>query len=72
MCSDSEWPQICAGLVSKGLREVWPIERLHHIEGLPLLNGLFSVGKGEFKDNLETQRLIMNLVPVNTLYARAS
>ena len=67
MRSDLEWPQICAGLVSKGLCEVWPIERLHHIEGQPLLNGMFSVGKGEFKDSLETQRLIMNLVPVNAL-----
>ena len=64
--SDSEWPDICAGLVSKeGVCEIWPIDRLHHIEGSPLLNGMFSVGKGEFKGTLETQRLIMNLVPVN-------
>lgn len=44
-----------------------PIEELCHIDYKPLLNGMFSVGKGEFKDGLETQRLIMNLIPVNAL-----
>ena len=67
MRSDSEWPDICAGLVSKGVCEIWPIDRLHHIDRSPLLNGMFSGRQGEFKGNLETQRLIMNLVPVNSL-----
>ena len=33
----------------------------------PVLNGLFAVGKGEFENGIETQRLIMNLTPVNAL-----
>ena len=28
---------------------------------------MFAVGKGEFKSAIETQRLIMNLVPVNQI-----
>ena len=44
-----------------------PVEELCHVEGRPLLNGMFSVGKGEFKDGLETQRLIMNFIPVSSL-----
>lgn len=33
----------------------------------PVLNGLFAVSKNEFKDGIELQRLIMNLVPTNRL-----
>ena len=28
---------------------------------------MFAVGKGEYKSGIETQRLIMNLVPVNQI-----
>ena len=41
------------------------MENLYHIGQEPLPNGLFAVGKGEFVGPLETQRLIMNLVPFN-------
>ena len=33
----------------------------------PVLNGLFSVGKNEWVGDLESQRLIMNLVPLNRI-----
>eukprot|EP00438_Fugacium_kawagutii_P013582 Skav223043 [mRNA] locus=scaffold1069:163813:168437:+ [translate_table: standard] len=67
MVSMEEWPLVCKGLVAKGVCEVWPLDQVHHINGSPLLNGMFSVGKGEYVGLLETQRLIMNLVPTNAI-----
>ena len=62
-----DWPAICEGLINKNICEVMPIDQLYHIDQVPLLNGMFGVGKGEFEGNIETQRLIMNLVPLNRL-----
>ena len=62
-----DWPALSRGLVDRGICEVWPVEKLYHIDQEPLLNGLFAVGKGEFVGPLETQRLIMNLIPFNKL-----
>lgn len=67
MVTSQEWPRVCRGLLDKGVCEVWPLEDLHHVCGQPLLNGMFSVGKGEYVGLLETQRLIMNLIPTNAL-----
>ena len=60
-----EWPSICQGLVGKGICEVVPLDELFHIQGQPLLNGMFGVGKGEFVNGKEALRLIMNLIPLN-------
>ena len=62
-----DWPAICEGLITKKICEVIPTDQLFHIDQVPLLNGMFGVGKGEYVDNIETQRLIMNLVPLNQL-----
>ena len=67
MVEPGEWDKVCKGLVEKNICEVWPVELLYHFKGVPLLNGLFAVGKGEFLGETETQRLIMNLTPVNSL-----
>eukprot|EP00438_Fugacium_kawagutii_P005643 Skav219560 [mRNA] locus=scaffold886:2956:8420:- [translate_table: standard] len=67
MVEPNEWKQVCKGLLQKGVFEVWPLSDVHHINGQPLLNGLFSVGKGEYVGLLETQRLIMNLIPTNAI-----
>ena len=67
MISEGEWHNVCNGLIEKRVCEVWPVSQLHHIDGAPLLNGMFAVGKGEYKSGIETQRLIMNLVPVNQI-----
>ena len=61
MIKEQEWPKVCSGLICKKVCEVWRLSKPYHIDGAPLLNGLFAVGKGEFKSGLETQRLIMNL-----------
>ena len=62
-----DWPAICKGLIEKKICEVTPIDELFHIDQAPLLNGMFGVGKGEFVGDVETQRLIMNLIPLNQL-----
>ena len=67
MVEPGEWSRVCKGLVEKNICEIWPVELLFHWEGVPLLNGLFAVGKGEYVGSVETQRLIMNLTPVNSL-----
>ena len=59
-----DWSALSRGLVERGICEVWPMEKLYHVGQEPLLNGLFAVGKGEFVGPFETQRLIMNLNPV--------
>ena len=67
MVEKDGWWELCHGLIDRKVCDVMPIDQLCHVQGKPLLNGMFAVGKGEFKDGLETQRLIMNLIPVNTL-----
>ena len=62
-----DWPSICEGLIKKNICEVMPVDDLFHVNQVPLLNGMFGVGKGEFVSEIETQRLIMNLVPLNRL-----
>ena len=66
----AHWPQVCAGLIRRGVCRPIHISDIHHIKGRPLLNGLFAFGKNEFaKDEsgseFEVCRLIMNLVPTN-------
>ena len=67
MVQDGSWDDLCKGLVEKNICEIRPISSLYHHQGKVLLNGLFAVGKGEFHLGVETQRLIMNLTPVNAL-----
>ena len=67
MVENGSWFDLCKGLVEKNICEIWPIDHLYHHSGEPLLNGMFAVGKGEFQGNVETQRLIMNLTPLNSM-----
>eukprot|EP00435_Cladocopium_sp_Y103_P068601 s30_g31.t2 len=65
MVEKDEWSQLCQGLVSKGVCTFLELSKVYHIKGQPLLHGLFSVGKNEWDGGLESQRLIMNMVPLN-------
>ena len=67
MVEDGSWTDLCRGLVEKNICEVWPKTSLFQCNGMTLLNGLFAVGKGEYQGPRETQRLIMNLTPLNSL-----
>ena len=61
----TEWKTVAEGLIQKGLCRVIGLSDIHHIQGKPLLNGMFAVGKQEFIGTVETCRLIMNLKPTN-------
>ena len=65
--ASGSWNELCQGLVDRNICEVWPVDDLYHHDEKPLVNGLFAVGKGEYIGEVETQRLIMNLTPVNAL-----
>ena len=72
MVDQSDWAEVCRGLVARGVCGLMKREQLHHINGRPLMNGLFAVEKGEKgvgSDGLEFEvcRLIMNLVPTNSI-----
>ena len=67
MVIDGGWGELCEGLLAKGICSVFPLDKIYKVQEKPLLNGLFAVGKNEYVDGPETQRLIMNLTPVNSL-----
>ena len=59
------WESFCKSLLDKGV-----FSRVHEsdlccIDDQPVLNGLFGVSKGEFKEGFEAMRIIMNMVPLN-------
>eukprot|EP00438_Fugacium_kawagutii_P035919 Skav227992 [mRNA] locus=scaffold390:150806:154332:- [translate_table: standard] len=67
MVDKGEWKKVASGLLSRGICGVMPVSQLFHVGDQPLLNGLFSVSKQEFKNGVELGRLIMNLRPLNSL-----
>ena len=67
MVEEGQWDDLARGLIQRNICTVIPLEETYHVNNEPLLNGLFAVGKNEFVGQLETQRLIMNLTPVNHL-----
>ena len=67
MVDPEEWPKVAEGLVRHGICQVVGVSQLHHIQNRPLLNGMFSVSKNEWKDGIEITRLIMNLRPTNAI-----
>eukprot|EP00435_Cladocopium_sp_Y103_P008139 s339_g2.t1 len=68
LVDEQDWNEVVSGLISSGICEVYPVERLYHLGDTPLLNGLFSVSKNEFSETgVELHRLIMNMVPLNNL-----
>lgn len=58
---------MCEGLLHLGVCKLIAKEDVHHVEGRPLLNGLFGVSKREFHEGWEVRRLIMNLIPCNRI-----
>ena len=67
MVADSEWEKVCTGLMECGLCCALPREEVFDTGSGPLLNGMFGVTKNEVVDGIEVYRLIMNLVPFNTI-----
>ena len=68
MVDDCEWGQVCEGLVKSGICVFLEECEVHHVGGIPLLNGMFGVTKDEWaQSGTEIYRLIMNLIPLNRL-----
>eukprot|EP00435_Cladocopium_sp_Y103_P050459 s406_g15.t1 len=68
MVEDQCWGAVCQGLVSAGVCCFIEEHEIFCTDQGPLLNGLFGVTKDEWTDSgTEIYRLIMNLVPLNTL-----
>ena len=67
ICDPVEWEKVSHGLVSKGRCKVMRESELYHVQGRPLLNGMFSVSKQEIINNVEACKLIMNLKPLNSI-----
>ena len=67
MVPDDQWGDVCTGLVQAGVCVFLPVEDIFDTGRGPLLNGLFGVSKDEWVDGIEVFRLIMNLVPLNSI-----
>ena len=65
MVAESSWARVCEGLLSSGICTLLTVEEIFHVDGCPLLNGLFGVTKDEWAGGHEVYRLIMNLTPFN-------
>ena len=68
MVSDEEWGDMARGMIEYNLCAILPQSALVKAGGFCILNGLFGVEKGEQHEGVEVHRLIMNLVPSNTLF----
>ena len=67
MVNDSDWEEVCRGLLERGVCALLPKREVCRVQGQVLLNGLFGVSKSEYVNGCEVMRLIMNLVPVNKM-----
>ena len=66
MVQDSDWPEVCEGLLKSGVCGLMPRESVFEGPNGLLLNGLFGVPKDETTpEGIEVFRLIMNLIPLN-------
>ena len=67
MVADQHWGEVCSGLISAGVCTLLGRDEVFAVNGEPLLNGMFGVSKEEVSDGHEVFRLIMNLIPLNTI-----
>eukprot|EP00438_Fugacium_kawagutii_P023415 Skav216598 [mRNA] locus=scaffold2855:145436:149216:+ [translate_table: standard] len=67
MVPDESWAEVCQGLVSSGICTYLTENEVVQVGGKRLLNGLFGVTKDEWHEGHEVFRLIMNMIPLNSL-----
>ena len=72
MVTHKDWDGVCEGLIRSGICGAMAEADLLHVEGRPLLNGLFGVSKGEMVMGHDVHRLIMNLIPLNNICRNAT
>ncbi|CAE7698386.1 unnamed protein product, partial [Symbiodinium sp. KB8] len=68
MVAGEDWPEVAAGLVERRICDVIPLSQVLHVQGHPVLGGLFGVPKMEEVDGIPVFRLIMDLRPINQLF----
>eukprot|EP00438_Fugacium_kawagutii_P014128 Skav213974 [mRNA] locus=scaffold2200:265560:270087:+ [translate_table: standard] len=67
MVPPDQWETFCEKLLARGIFSKIHEDDIHKVGDRPVLNGLFGVSKHEFSGNFEVMRIIMNLVPANTV-----
>ena len=67
MVRDEDWGPLARGLVQYDLCAILPRSALQTAGGEPIHNGLFGVEKGDEMDGVAIHRLIMNLIPLNSV-----
>eukprot|EP00438_Fugacium_kawagutii_P016687 Skav223981 [mRNA] locus=scaffold1107:398003:399442:- [translate_table: standard] len=68
MVHDDDWGEVCKGLVQSGVCTVLREDQVFKAGDELLLNGMFGVPKDEVDEHgNEVFRLIMNLIPLNSL-----
>ena len=68
MVSAEDWPEVAEGLLKKGVCGLNAEEDVRCVGDCKVFGGLFGVSKEEWRGKVETYRLIMNLVPLNTRF----
>ena len=68
MVSSDDWPRVAEGSVERRICDVIPLSKVLHVEGKPILGGLFGVPKMEEVGGVPVLRLIMDLRPINQLF----
>ncbi|CAE7858634.1 Tnks2, partial [Symbiodinium microadriaticum] len=67
MVRDEDWGDLARGLVEYGVCCIIPSSAVATCNGRRLHNGVFGVEKNEDVDGVPVHRLIMNLIPLNSI-----
>ena len=67
MVAPEDWSEFCSNLLDLGVFSRVHEDDLYKVKGAPVLNGLFGVSKHEFQGCTEIMRVIMNLIPLNSV-----
>ena len=72
MVTEENWAELAEGLVRYNVCSVIPVSAVAKCGGSLLQNGLFGIEKNEQVNGVEVHRLIMNLVPFNSVSMHVS
>ena len=67
MVAPEHWECLASNLIKSGIARAIHEDEIFRVQGHLLLNGLFGVSKDEFCNGFEVRRLIMNLIPLNSI-----
>ena len=65
--NSEHWEAVARGLIQRNICSTIPLADVLHVEGKPLLSGMFGVTKNEQHGPFEVLRLIMDLRPLNSI-----